>query len=133
MVILILGLILLGSFSTAAFLMIQGVSWGMVALGYMGGGWAGLILGIVLLYLPSLLSGPCRRGLSLVLQKGQSRHGRFFGATGSRQTCPQLVSYLNDEADRYGHEFTARLGTTKTAVEGNPSLAASRISKGTWT
>lgn len=73
MVILILGLILLGSFSTAAFLMIQGVSWGMVALGYVGGGWAGLILGLSVLYLLSMLSRLRDREMVFALRKGQSQ------------------------------------------------------------
>ena len=73
MVILILGLILLGSFSTAAFLMIQGASWGMITLGYMGGGWAGLILGLSVLYLSSVLSRLRDRDMVFALRKGQSQ------------------------------------------------------------
>ena len=43
--------ILIGSFGTAIVLAAGGASWGMTALGYVAGGWGGLVLGGALAWL----------------------------------------------------------------------------------
>lgn len=45
MIVVVLLVILAGSFSTAIYFVSTGASWGMVALGYVAGGWGGLLLG----------------------------------------------------------------------------------------
>lgn len=47
MIILCLLAILIGSFATSLALWLSGASWGVIALGYLAGGWAGLGLGAV--------------------------------------------------------------------------------------
>ncbi|MBU2958959.1 hypothetical protein Q4511_13540 [Paracoccus sp. 1_MG-2023] len=51
MVAILLMLIVSGSFLTSAILFAQGASWGMIALGYVGGGWAAFIAGMIILSL----------------------------------------------------------------------------------
>lgn len=48
MIAVLLLLIVTGSFLTSGVLFAQGASWGMIALGYVGGGWAALVIGILL-------------------------------------------------------------------------------------
>lgn len=55
MVVVVLLLILLGSFGTAIYLLATGASWGMVLLGYLAGGWCSVLLGGVLVFLLSRL------------------------------------------------------------------------------
>lgn len=57
MIVVVLLLILLGSFGTAICLLATGASWGMVLLGYLAGGWCSLLLGGALSF---LLSRPVR-------------------------------------------------------------------------
>ena len=47
----ILVLILVGSFGTTIVLVLTGASWGMTAVGYVAGGWGGLLLGGALAWL----------------------------------------------------------------------------------
>ena len=49
MTVVVLFLILTGSFGTAITLYFYGVSWGAVLLGYVAGGWIGLLAGLPLL------------------------------------------------------------------------------------
>ena len=51
MIIFVIIAILIGSFSTSILLALRGASWGLIALGYVLGGWGGLILGGGLLML----------------------------------------------------------------------------------
>lgn len=46
MIILVLILILTGSVAGTAVMALQGATWWQIALGYVGGGWAGLIAGL---------------------------------------------------------------------------------------
>ena len=55
MVVVVLLLILLGSFGTAIYLLATGASWGMVLVGYLAGGWSSLLLGGALVFLLSRL------------------------------------------------------------------------------
>lgn len=50
--------ILVGSFLAATYMAVTGASWGMIALAYVAGGWAGLALGgLVLVLACRLLPG----------------------------------------------------------------------------
>ena len=51
MIVVILLLILTGAISTSVILGLKGFSWGMIALGYVLGGWAGLAVGLPVLFL----------------------------------------------------------------------------------
>lgn len=70
MIILVLALILLGSFTAAAIMLCQGASWGVIILAYIAGGWAGLLLGLLLLLLLHRAKGWEDRGMPLNLHKG---------------------------------------------------------------
>lgn len=50
MIVLFLGLILVGAISTAVTLWLADASWGMIALGYFLGGWAGMGLSLPLVF-----------------------------------------------------------------------------------
>lgn len=49
MIALVLLLAVSGSFLASGILLAQGASWGMIGLGYVAGGWAGLVVGALLL------------------------------------------------------------------------------------
>ena len=49
MIVLVLLSILTGSFGTVIFLLIQGSGYGMALLGYLAGGWAGLVIAVALI------------------------------------------------------------------------------------
>lgn len=51
MIVIILLLILSGALSSAIILGLKGLSWGMIALGYVAGGWLGLLAGLPILLL----------------------------------------------------------------------------------
>lgn len=51
MIALVLLLTVAGSFLSSGILLAQGASWGMITLGYVAGGWAGLVIGALLLAL----------------------------------------------------------------------------------
>lgn len=49
MIALVLFLAVAGSFLSSGILLAQGASWGVTALGYVAGGWVGLVIGALLL------------------------------------------------------------------------------------
>jgi hypothetical protein len=63
MIILVLALILLGSFTAATMFLLKGASWGAVILAYMAGGWAGLLLGLLLRICRKSSAGLCRKDM----------------------------------------------------------------------
>ena len=73
MIILVLALILLGSFTAATMFLLKGASWGTVILAYMAGGWAGLLLGLLLLLLISRASGWKDKDMRLNLHEGSQQ------------------------------------------------------------
>lgn len=50
--------ILVGSFLAATYMAVTGASWGMVALAYVAGGWAGLVLVLACRLLPGRADKP---------------------------------------------------------------------------
>lgn len=62
MIILALALILAGSLSGAVILWLQGAAWWQIALGYVGGGWAGLLGGMAVVMVLRSLAAPWLAG-----------------------------------------------------------------------
>lgn len=71
MIVVALMLILIGALSGAAVLWVQDASWWMIALGYVGGGWAGLLLGLPLTLGVRALMRLC--GIVMPLPQGRQR------------------------------------------------------------
>lgn len=71
MIVLILFLILAGSFGGALALWLQGASFWLIVLGYVGGGWVGLLVGLPLILVAGLLRR-LRAGLGSPLDGRQS-------------------------------------------------------------
>jgi hypothetical protein len=65
MIILTLLLVLIGSFATSITLALKGASLGMIALGYLAGGWIGFLIGLpVILFLACKVNRLQRLSLS---------------------------------------------------------------------
>ncbi len=65
--------ILLGSFSTALAVGLSGASWGMIALGYVAGGWIGLATAGLALALACRLSRVGQDGRGALLPRSDYR------------------------------------------------------------
>lgn len=80
MIILALILILAGSFAGAFLLWLQDASFWMIVLGYVGGGWAGLLAGLPMMLLLRLWLNrrrmPRRRWIALADAKAQQSKGQ---------------------------------------------------------
>ncbi|WP_103174818.1 hypothetical protein [Paracoccus sp. SY] len=80
MIILALILILTGSFAGAFLLWLHDASFWMIVLGYVGGGWAGLLAGLPMILLVRLYLNrrrmPRRRWIALADAKAQHSKGQ---------------------------------------------------------
>lgn len=74
-IVVLLLLILTGSLSMAIFLAATDASWGMIALGYVAGGWGGLLLGGALVFLLSRLIRISQLKLHLPIRPRQPSSG----------------------------------------------------------
>ncbi|SNR67082.1 hypothetical protein [Paracoccus sediminis] len=78
MIVLALILILAGSLTGAVALWLHDASFWMVVLGYVGGGWAGLLLGLPMMLAVRLLARRPRTGPQSLLTRARSRRPRSW-------------------------------------------------------
>lgn len=71
MIVFFLGSILIGAILSAVLLWLGDASWGMIALGYLLGGWAGLVVSLPLLFLIRSLQ---QRRAARMQDKAAARH-----------------------------------------------------------